>query len=99
MTAPLRVWAPKDPDEVAKRFIDWASHASWVEGDTIVSATFSLATAAGMSISASTHDDHEISIVTLTGGTADSRGKVLCSVVTEDGQTLQQTATILVRAR
>jgi hypothetical protein len=28
----LLVWAPKDPDEVAKRNIDWTAHASWRDG-------------------------------------------------------------------
>jgi hypothetical protein len=95
----LLVWAPKDPDEVAKRNLDWTSHASWREGDSIDSATFSLSTAAGMTIDDSTDDSATISIVTLSGGTDGLRGKVLCEVVTVDGQTLQQTATILVRER
>jgi hypothetical protein len=95
----LLVWAPKDPDEVAKRNMDWTSHASWREGDAIDSSSFSLTTAVGMAIDSSEDDSDTISIVTLSGGTADSRGKVLCEVVTKDGQTLQQTATILVRAR
>lgn len=95
----LHVWDPKDPNEVAKRNMDWSTHSSWRFGDAIDSATFSLTTAAGMTIVSSTHDSGEISIVTLSGGTADNRGKVLCQVVTLDGQTLQQTATILVRDR
>jgi hypothetical protein len=99
MTAPLLVWAPKDPDEVVKRFIDWTGHASWIEGDKIASSSFTLSTAAGMTIDSSTNDDNEVSIVVLSGGTAASRGKVLGEVVTDDGQTLQWTATILIRAR
>ena len=95
----MLVWAPKDPDEVVIRHIYWDAHRSWLPGDFIVSATFSLATAAGMTISASDHNDRETSQVTLTGGTNESVGKVLCSVVTDEGQTLQQTATILIRAR
>jgi hypothetical protein len=54
----MLVWAAKDPDEVASRFIDWSRHPSWIDG-----------------------------------------GKVLCEVVTDEGQTLQQTATILIEAR
>lgn len=95
----LHVWAPKDPDEVAKRNIDWTAHASWREGDAISSASFSLTTAAGMTIDSSDHDDDTISIVTLSGGTDGLKGKVLCEAVTLDGQTLQQTATILVSER
>lgn len=95
----LLVWAPKDPDEVAKRNIFWTAHASWRDGDQISSASFSLTTAAGMTIDATDHDDDTISIVTLSGGTDGLKGKALCEVVTLDGQRLQQTATILVSAR
>lgn len=95
----LLVWTPKDPDEVAKRNIFWTSHASWRDGDQISSATFTLSTAAGMTIDSTDHDDDTISIITLSGGADGSKGKVLCEVVTLDGQRLQQTATILVSAR
>jgi hypothetical protein len=95
----LLVWAPKDPNEVAKRNIDWTAHSSWRDGDQISSASFTLSTAAGMTIDDSDHDDDTISIVTLGGGTDGLKGKVLAEVVTLDGQTLQQTATILVSSR
>jgi hypothetical protein len=52
-----------------------------------------------MTIDDSDDDSDTISIVTLSGGTDGLRGKVLCEVVTVDGQTLQQTATILIRER
>jgi hypothetical protein len=52
-----------------------------------------------MAIDDSDDDADTISFVILSGGTAGLRGKVLCEVVTVDGQTLQQTATILVRER
>jgi hypothetical protein len=95
----MLVWAAKDPNEVASRFIDWSRHPSWIDGDTIVSSTASLSTAAGMTISATDDDADARSQVTLTAGTAGSVGKVLCEVVTDEGQTLQQTATILIEAR
>jgi hypothetical protein len=90
------VWASKDPDEIARREIDWEKHPGWQRYDTITSATFSLSTAAGMSIDSSDNDGSHKSWVFLSGGSADSVGKVLCEVMTEGGQTLQQTATIMV---
>jgi hypothetical protein len=93
------VWPAKDPDETVIRAIDWSLHPSWIDGDTIVSNTASLSTAAGMTISATDDDADARSQVTLTGGTEGSVGKVLCEVVTDEGQTLQTTATILVKAR
>ena len=95
----MLVWPFKDADEVLEYFVDWTLHPVWQPGDAIDSATFSLATAAGMTISTSSHDSRNLSFVTLSGGTAASRGKVLCEVVTDAGQTLQQTATVLIRAR
>lgn len=95
----MLVWTAKDPDEVVIRQIDWSQHPSWAPNDSIASASFSLTTAAGMAIDASEDDDGTISQVTLSGGTVGERGKVLCEIVTDEGQTLQQTATILVRAR
>jgi hypothetical protein len=95
----MLVWAAKDPDEVAIRYLDWSKHSSWIDGDSISSASFTLSTAAGMTIDASDDDGLHTSQVTLSGGTDETVGKVLGSIVTDDGQTLQQTATILVRSR
>jgi hypothetical protein len=95
----MLVWPEKDPDETVIRYIDWSRHPSWIAGDTISSSSASLSTAAGMTIAATDDDDNTISQVTLSGGTADNVGKVLCAVVTDEGQTLQQTPTILVRER
>lgn len=95
----MLVWHYKDPDEVLDYPVDWKQHPMWQPGDVIESASFSLATAAGMTIAGTTHDNRSLSVVTLSGGTVGSRGKVLCQVTTEEGQTLQQTATVLIRAR
>ena len=95
----MLVWPFKDADEVLEYPVDWSLHPLWQPGDTISTATFSLVTAAGMTINASSHDSRNLSFVTLSGGTAASRGKVLCEVGTDAGQTLQQTATVLIRAR
>lgn len=92
----MLVWPPKDPDEVLDYGVDWSER---LNGDTISTASFTLTTAAGMTVDESQHDSNTISIATLSGGTAGLRGKVLCQITTADGQTLQQTATILVKAR
>lgn len=92
----MKVLPPKDADEVLDYAIDWSDRLG---NDTISSATFTLTTAAGMTVSASDHDSKHTSTVTLSGGTTGSKGKLLCEVVTTNGQTLQQTATILIRAR
>lgn len=95
----MLVWTAKDPDEIARREIDWERHPSWQINDTISSSSFALSTAAGMTIDSSDDDDSHVSWAYLSGGTENERGKVLCSVVTTNGQTLQQTATILIEAR
>lgn len=90
-------WDSKDPDEVRDYEVDWSYRL--IRGDEISSASFTLATAAGMTIDSSEHDYRHKSRVRLSGGTAGQRGKVLCQIVTEDGQTLQDTATLVIRAR
>lgn len=95
----MLVWHYKDPDEVLDYPVDWSQHPMWQPGDVISSASFSLSTAAGMTIDETSHDNRNLSVVTLSGGTIGQRGKVLCQVVTDEGQTLQQTATVLIRAR
>ena len=94
----MLVWTSKDPDETVRREIDWEKHPSWQRYDTITSASFTLSTAAGMSIESSDNDAMHKSWCFLSGGTEGSVGKVLCEVTTEGGQTLQQTASILIEA-
>lgn len=95
----MLVWPPKDSDEIAIRQVNWSRHPSWIAGDTIASATFSLATPAGMTAADAEHNSGTLSQVTLSGGTEGAKGKVLCGVVTDEGQTLQQTVTILIQSR
>lgn len=95
----MLVWPAKDPDETARREIDWEKHPSWQRYDTISSSSFALSTAAGMTIESSDDDCGHKSWAFLTGGTDGSVGKVLAEVVTDGGQTLQQTATIMVESR
>lgn len=92
----MLVWPAKDPDEVADYAIDWEPRLGT---DTISTAAFSFTEDAGMAIDDSSHDSAFVSIVTLSGGTEGERGKVLCEITTAGGQTLQQTATLILRAR
>lgn len=89
------VWPAKDPNEVVDCAIDFTARLGC---DTISSATFSLATAAGLTISASGHCG-PIASVTLSGGTEGLKGKVLCRLVTTDGRTLDETAQLPIRSR
>ena len=91
----MLVWPAKDPDEEITYAIDWEPR---IGKDSISAASFSV-TSGGVTISDSEHDGHTLSQVNVSGGTAGTRAKVLCSITTEDGQTLQQTATILIRNR
>ena len=91
----MLVWLSKDPDEEVLRSIDWVDRLG---GDTITSASFDVVSG-GVTLSQAEHDDSTISQVLISGGTAETRAKVLCEITTGEGQTLQQTATILVRAR
>jgi hypothetical protein len=93
------VWTAKDPDETARREIDWEKHPSWQRGDTIATATFTLSTAAGLAVASSSHDCRHTSWAILTGGTLGDVGKVLGEVATNGGQTLQTTATMLIESR
>jgi hypothetical protein len=72
------VWPSKDADEIVSRPINWENHPSWIPGDKITSSTASLSTAAGMSIDSTDDDGLTVSLVTLSGGTEETRGKVLC---------------------
>jgi hypothetical protein len=93
------VWSSKGPNETVSRSISWENHPSWTPNDRIISSSFSLSTAAGMTITSTDDDGYSVSLVGLSGGTVETRGKVLCQVTTHEGQTLQETATILIRER
>lgn len=92
--APL-AWPAKDADEVLDYALDWSDR---IGSDTITSSTHSLTTEAGLVIDEQSHED-EFSIVTLSGGTVGSKGKILCRIVTDRGLTLDETVSLLVRAR
>lgn len=89
-------WPAKDANEVADYSIDFSDRLG---DDTIASATFSLATAAGLTIDSSEDDEDSIATVWLSAGTAGSKGKILCRVTTTDGRTFDETVSLLIRAR
>lgn len=91
----MLVWPPKDPDEQAYYALDWSDRIS---DDSISSATFEV-TSGTVEVVSAEHDGNKVSRVLVSDGTVGTKAKILCEIVTEDGQTLQQTATILIRAR
>ena len=91
----MLVWPPKDPDEDAYYALDWSDRIS---DDIISSASFTVSSG-DVALSGAEHDGGSVSRILVADGTAGTKAKVLCQIVTEDGQTLQQTATFLIRAR
>ena len=91
----MLVWPPKDADEIIDYPVDWSDRLG---ADIISSATFTVVSG-DVTISASEHDSDKLSQATISGGTTGTKAKVLCEVDTLNGQQLQQTATILIRAR
>lgn len=91
----MLVWPAKDPDETVNYPLDWSDRLG---GDLISSAEFSVASG-DVTLDSGEHDGISMSLVGVSGGTDGTKAKVLCEITTELGQTLQQTATILIRAR
>lgn len=91
----MLVWPAKDPDEVIDYPIDWADR---LLGDLIHSASFEVVSG-DVTIDSAEHNGKTISQATVSGGVSGTKAKITCEIVTEDGQTLQQTATLLVRDR
>lgn len=90
------VWPPKDANEVSDYSISFKRRL----GSTSLSAAvFSLATAAGLTIDSSEDDDSDIATVKLSGGTEGQVGKILCRITNSDGETLDQTIKLPIRAR
>lgn len=90
------MWPAKDENEVLDYSIDFTERLG---SETISSAAFSLATAAGLTIDSSEHDSNKVATVTLSAGTAGEKGKVLCRITTSSGETMDETVGLLVRAR
>jgi hypothetical protein len=90
------VWPAKDANEVIDYSIDFTDRLG---DDTIASATFSLATSAGLTIDSQEDDGDKLATVTLSAGTAGSKGKILCRVVSTDGRTMDETVSLVIRAR
>lgn len=89
------VWPARDANDVLDYTIDFSQRLG---SETISSATFSLATAAGLTLGSSEYDD-TTATVPISAGTEGSKGKVLCRIVTDGGQTMDATVSLPVRAR
>lgn len=88
-------WPEKDANEVLDYAIDFSERLG---DDSLSSATFSLTTAAGLTIDSSSTDDC-LAIVWLSSGTEGSKAKILCRVVTSDGRTMDETVSLVVKAK
>jgi hypothetical protein len=91
----MLVWPSKDADEEINYAIDWEER---IGADYIASASFEVVSG-DVTLSSSAHDGASISQVLVSDGTSGTKAKILAEIVTADGQTLQQTATLLIRAR
>lgn len=90
----MLIWPAKDPDEIIDYAVDWQGRLS---GDTLSSATFEVNN--GTVAIDSTQYDDRYSVARLSGGAIGERAKILCEIVTTQGQTMQETAVLAVRAR
>lgn len=91
------IWPAKDTNEVLDYSIDFSERLG--PNDSISSATFSLTTAAGLAIDSSEHDGCHIATVTLSAGTEGSKAKVLCRITSREGNTLDETVSLLIKSR
>lgn len=89
------VWPSKDANDVLDYTIDFSQR---LRNDTISSATFSLATAAGLTLGDDETTD-TTATVTISAGTEGSKGKILCRATTAEGNTIDATVALPVRAR
>lgn len=87
-------WPRKDPDEVLDYHIDWSPQLS--PSDTILTSTFTLVAAAGLTINSQTYDPWK-SWVWLSGGTADAVATVRCVITTPAGRTYEQDVILPIR--
>ena len=88
-----RSWPRKDPNDVLDYSFDWSDRLD--PGDSISSATISLATAAGLTINTQSYDT-TTATVWLSGGTDGETAAVLCRIVTDDGRTMDWTASLAI---
>lgn len=90
----MKIWPPKDPDEDLDYRIDWRLRLCC---DAISSVSHSVAD--GDVTIASEDHGRDWTKVRLSGGSINTKAEVLCEIVTTEGQTMQETASLLVRAR
>ena len=89
------VWPAKDANDAMDYAVDFSARLG---NDAISSVAFSLATVAGLTLGSDDTTD-TLAAVSISGGTEGSKGKVLCRITTEDGQTMDATVSLPVRAR
>ena len=90
----MLIWTAKDPDEVLEYVVDWRHRLG---RDTISSVSFTVSSG-DVNIDSSDHGD-DYSSAKVSAGTVNTTAKILCAIETVDGQTMQETASLLIRAR
>lgn len=89
-------WIEKDPAEVLDYQVDWDGVNSWLQGDTITSATWTVP--AGLT-QVSDSRTATTATVWLSGGVVGSRYTVSCAITTAGGRTGKRSFTVVVRQR
>lgn len=91
---------PKDPDETVAYSLDWLANSNMARGDTIVSTSTKNVTG-GISVLnhaiASNRSGHTTARV--SGGTAGTTASWTVVIVTEGGETLEQTVQLKIASR
>lgn len=85
-------WPAKDPDAVVDYAVDWST---FLDSDTIATSTFSLTTAAGLTIGSQSNST-TLSTVWLSGGTSGSTARLLCRITTAGGRTYDQAIELVI---
>jgi hypothetical protein len=87
-------WPPKDPVEVADFEVDWTDKLA---GDTIETSSFSLQTAAGLTIESEDKTANSAT-VWLSGGTAGQTATIVNTITTAGGRTLEEVVNLAIVA-
>lgn len=88
-----RSWPSHGSGSVLDYTMDWSR---FLDSDTLSTATFSLDTAAGLTI-ADEENDTTSATVWLSGGTSGQVAEVRCTVTTTGGRTDYHTASLVIR--
>ncbi len=99
-------WIEKDPNAVVDYHVAWSD---WLAGDTIATATWTLATglvkdsqsinSGALTLDGVSHGANTVATVWISGGTAGAEYSVACRITTAGGRTDERTFRVVVRER